>query len=89
MKRLYYLVDDLTGSMKRRKLPDSFSDTELANNFLAFFHDKVQNLADSFYGTSPRPYPMYLLDVPYCGLTYFQLISLTRLNMLLRKSKKT
>ena len=48
IKRLYYLSDDLTGNMKKRTFPDGFSDTELANSFLAFFHDKVKNLAHSF-----------------------------------------
>ncbi|KAK3867148.1 hypothetical protein Pcinc_027371 [Petrolisthes cinctipes] len=48
MNKLYKLFDSLTGNVKKRKLPDGFSDKELADAFCKLFKDKMMNIISDF-----------------------------------------
>ena len=48
MSKLYHILDNLTRNKKKKRLPEGFSDEELAQNFLEFFTTKIRNVLDSF-----------------------------------------
>ena len=47
-KTLYQVVNNLTDNTKVQVLPSAASDTELANNFLHFFNQKIQKIRSKF-----------------------------------------
>ena len=48
IKKLYAIIDNLTGHKKKILLPEGFSDEVLANMFSDFFESKIENLVGSF-----------------------------------------
>ena len=48
IKKLYAIIDNLTGNRKKVILPEGFSDMELASMFSDFFESKIDNLVGSF-----------------------------------------
>lgn len=48
-----YNLDRLTGNSKEKKLPESYSDRVLADEFLEFFKSKIENIVSDF-AEAPR-----------------------------------
>ena len=48
INKLYLILDSLTGNKKTNKLPEGFTDEELANKFLEFFDIKIRNVVRTF-----------------------------------------
>ena len=48
IKKLYAIIDNLTGNGKKKMLPEGFSDEELAAMFSDFFENKIENLVGGF-----------------------------------------
>ena len=47
-KKLYKLINHLTGNITQNRLPDSNSDNELANRFAKYFTDKIDKISKTF-----------------------------------------
>ena len=60
-KKLYQVLNNLTGRQTKSKLPDGYSDTVLANKFMTFFNDKITTIVDSF---QPCDIPFYHVFYP-------------------------
>ena len=54
VNKLYLVLHNLTGNKKKKKLPEGFSEEELANEFLEFFENKILNVVNSFAGSNLR-----------------------------------
>ncbi len=48
INKLNKLLKNLTGSKKKKNLPEGFADDELANKFLIYFANKMQQMVDIF-----------------------------------------
>ena len=48
INKLYTVLDSLTGNKKVKRLPDGFTDAELANMFLDFFEKKTEDVIKNF-----------------------------------------
>ena len=44
MGKLYFFLNTLVGEKNKELLPENVSDTRLANNFLAFFENKITDI---------------------------------------------
>lgn len=51
LNKLYNVLDNLTGSKKKHKLPEGYSDSELADRFLNFFNNKIARITSTFIDT--------------------------------------
>ena len=88
-KRLYFLLNSLTGNIKKEKFPEGFTDLNLANEFMRFFDNKVKNIVNSFQDVGPGVVHRYLPDTPRIGLTSFNTINREHLQVLLKRLNKT
>lgn len=48
INKLYNVLDNLMGNKKKNKLPEGYSDGDLANMFLEFFDNKINRIIESF-----------------------------------------
>ena len=48
INKLYKVLDNLTGNKKMNKLPEGYSDGDLAAKFLDFFDNKISGIIESF-----------------------------------------
>lgn len=88
-KRLYSVLNNLTGKSCVKKLPDGHSDMDLANDFMKSFDGKIRNIVSSLEGAEQAHHVTYMPDIPYVGLTSFSEISIDALKTLLKNIKKT
>ena len=91
LRKLYCILNDLTGYTSKKSLPDGFSEQELANLFLGFFKDKIDNIINTFSGIT---IPEIENNIPeMCAhntrLTQFQTIQEQELIEIMSKMKKT
>ena len=49
---LYKILDSLTGDKRKHELPESCSDSKLANDFVYFFDNKIKNIISTFVSDS-------------------------------------
>ena len=54
---LYNIINNLTGSKKKKQLPEGFTDEELADMFLEFFERKIIDAVENITETSTGPTP--------------------------------
>ena len=79
-KRLYSLLDSLTGNLKKQKrFPEGYTDTDFANEFVKYFNGKITQIVISFQGSGPLPQHRHMPDIPYIGLPNFREVDLNYL----------
>ena len=84
--KLYKILHGLTGNKKKNRLPEGFSDDILANMFLEFFDNKIQNIVESFGVTELwRP----LMPPPRLKLRSFRLIDGGVVRSIIKRVKYT
>lgn len=54
INKLYRTLNDLTGYKKKNKLPEGFSNEELAGKFIDFFDEKIKDIIRDIGETSPE-----------------------------------
>ena len=90
-RRLYSIVNNLTGNSSIKKLPNGLSDMDLANSFMTYFDEKMRTIVSSLE-EAERAHCVtysYMLDVPYVGLASFREITIHAIQTLLKNIKKT
>ena len=86
MNKLYKLFNSLTGNIKKKKLPDGFTDKELADAFCVFFKNKISVIVSSFVHAPIQP----VIDINIeTRLLCFNVISKEELINILKRAKKT
>ena len=87
MGKLYFFLNTLVGGENKKLLPESVSDSRLANNFLAFFENKITGI--SAYIESNNEAISHLPDIPYCKFDKFKEVTLSDTKDILSKAKKS
>ena len=86
MNKLYQVLNNLTGSVRKKRLPDGFDDRVLAENFCEFFKNKIENLVSGF--AVPLP-PDEIESATTSRLECFKTINKEDLSRIIGKAKKT
>ena len=89
MKKLYCILNGLTGNSSKKFLPDGFTNQELANCFLVFFKEKIENIIHSFADIATPNDTRNMVYVRNIKLSRFQTIQKTDLMEIISKTKKT
>ena len=86
--KLYKILDNITGRKKRNRLPEGFTDEELANDFIQFFDAKIGGIIRSF-GDDTRDDLLLEAPVPGYRLTSFRPITSVSLKSIIERAKPT
>ena len=86
MHKLYLLLNSLTGSAVKKRLPDGFSDQALADAFCEFFRNKIENLTSGFVDVCPQLSPEPVTDA---RLLSFKTVNKNDLTRVIENAKKT
>lgn len=86
-KKLYRLLNGLTGCFSEKNLPDGKSDQLLANEFLKFFKNKIDNISNSF--TQNLVSPIFVDNTANIRLSSFQTIDDISVANIITSIKKT
>ena len=89
MRRVYCILNSLTGNLRKKNIPDGFSDQELANNFLDYFKNKIDNIIHSFVNTSVPAYRSCMINTSDIRFTCFHTVDLKEISDIMAKSRKT
>ena len=89
LRKLYCILNGLTGTSNKKVLPDGFSNQELANNFLVFFKTKIDNIIHSFTNITVPNDPVSIENFTNIRFTRFQTIHEAELMDIISKTKKT
>ena len=74
MGKLYFFLNILVGGKNKEVLPENVSDVGLANNFSAFFENKITDCA---HIESNDEAISHLPDIPYCKFDKFKEVTLS------------
>ena len=88
-KKLYRLLNGLSGCSSDKRLPDGKSDNVLANEFLNFFKNKIDTISNSFTQNLVRPVVADSLTNNNVKLSSFQIIDDTSVSNIITRIKKT
>ena len=83
--KLYFLLNTLIGGKNKKLLPENVSDARLANNFSAFFENKITDI--SAHIESNNEAVTHLPDIPYCKFDKFKEVTLPDTKDILSKGK--
>ena len=86
MGKLYFFLNTLVGGKNKQLLPENVSDARLANNFSAFFENKITDICA--YIESNDEAMSHLPDIPYCKFDKFKEVTLSDTKDILSKAKK-
>ena len=86
MGKLYFFLNTLVGGKNKELLPENVSDMRLANNFSAFFENKIKDICAHIDNNDEEI--SHLPDIPYCKLDKFKEVTLTDMKDILNKAKK-
>ena len=86
MVKLYFFLNTLVGGKNKELLSENVSDTRLANNFSAFFENKINDICAHIDNNDKEI--SHLLDIPYCKLDEFKEVTLTDMKDILSKAKR-
>ncbi|XP_076045645.1 uncharacterized protein LOC143027877 [Oratosquilla oratoria] len=86
MHKLYKVLDNLTGNKKKHKLPEGYSDSELANKFLYFF-DKITRIISTI--SNNNSVVLESEQTSEIKLTAFQTVSESTVKDVIEKAKFT
>ena len=86
MGKLYFFLNTLVGGKNKQLLPENVSDTRLANNFSAFFENKITDICAHIESNDEAI--SHLPDIPYCKFDKFK-VTLSDTKDILSKAKKT
>ena len=89
MRKLYCILNGLTGYVSTKTLPDGYSDQELANNFLVFFKEKIENIIHTFTSITLHRNVNTIIVVQNIKLARFQTIQASEVIEIMSKMKKT
>ena len=84
--KLYFFLNTLIGGKHKKLLPESVSDARLANNFSAFFENKITDI--SAHIESNNEAISHLPDIPYCKFDKFKEVTLPDTKDIPSKAKK-
>ena len=87
MGKLYFFLNTLVGGKNKKLLPESVSDSRLANNFSAFSENKITDI--SAHIESNNEAISHLPDIPYCKFDKFKEVTLSDTKDILSKAKKS
>lgn len=87
MHKLYKILDDLTGNKKKQKLPEGYSESELANEFLHFFDNKIRRIVSAFSGNDRVVFGNE--QTPEVTLTEFRTVSESTVRDVIKRAKFT
>ena len=85
MGKLYFFLNTLVGGKNKKLLPESVSYSRLANNFSAFFENKITDI--SAHIESNNEAISHLPDIPYCKCDKFKEVTLSDTKDILSKAK--
>ena len=80
-------LNTLVGRQKKELLPEDVSDMSLANNFLASFENKSNDIRA--HTSNNENEIRHLPDISICKLNKFEEVTLTDMKDTLRKANKT
>lgn len=86
--KLHKILDNLIGKKKCSRLPEGFSDDELADNFVQFFEGKIKGIVRSF-GDYSQDDQSSEAPVPGHKLTSFNPVTSASLKLTMKKMKPT
>ena len=86
MNKLYGVLDNLTGRAVEKKLPDGYANQELAEKFLRFFKEKIDNIVSVFNETLSMANNEPEFEE---RLTCFKSVNIDDVVRIIRKTKKT
>ena len=75
MGKLYFFLNTLVGGKNKELLPENVSDTRLANNFSAFFENKITDICAHIESNDEAI--NHLPDIPYCKFDKFKEVTLS------------
>ena len=87
ISKLYKVLDNLTGSKKKHRLPEGYSDSELASKFLDFFDNKIKRIVDMFGNN--RVEIVDNIQMPVERLSSFREVNESEVNNIIKKAKFT
>ena len=86
MGKLYFFLNTLVGGKNKELLPENVSDTRLANNFSAFFENKITDICAHIESNDEAI--SHLPDIAYCKSDKFKEVMLSDTKDILSKAKK-
>ncbi|KAK3891530.1 hypothetical protein Pcinc_004574 [Petrolisthes cinctipes] len=84
---LYKILDCLTGDKRKHKLPESCSDSKLANDFVYFFDNKIKNIISTF--VSDSSHMVMSEQTSDIKLSEFRIVSELTVSEMIKKAKPT
>lgn len=87
--KLYKILDDLTGNKKKQKLPEGYVDSELANEFLQFFENKIRRIVSAFSRSDSVVSGNEHISEPEVKLTVFQTVTESTVKDVITRAKYT
>ena len=84
--KLYFFLNTLVDGKNKELLPENVSDTRLANNFLAFFENKITDTCAHIESNDEAT--SHLSDIPYCKFDKFKEVTLSDTKDILSKAQK-
>lgn len=88
INKLYKVLDNLAGSRKRNKLPEGYTDSELASQFLTFFDAKISRILLSFNSDDSERL-MRNVQVTEVKLSTFHAVSVSTVRDVIKRSNLT
>lgn len=87
MNKLYKVLENLTGNKKKAKLPEGYTDGELANMFLEFFENKICGIISTFDSNSNND--VVSESVPERKLSSFSTVTTLMIRKIMTQVKLT
>ena len=87
IKKLYAVIDNLTGNGKKKMLPEGFSDEELAAMFSDFFENKIDNLVGD--SAEEAQFDLHLIVSHENRLKHFVTVDLIKIRSIVSRVKRT
>ena len=85
MGKLYFFLNTLVGGKNKKLLPEDASDARLANNFSAFYENKITDICAHIESNNEAI--SHLPDIPYCKFDKFKELTLSDTKDILSKAK--
>ena len=84
---MYFFINTLVGGKNKEILPENVNDMRLANDFSAFFENKINDICANIDNNVSEI--RYLPDIPYCKLDKFKEVTFTDMKDIISITKKT
>ena len=86
MGKLYFFLNTLVGGKNKELLPENVSDARLANNFSAFFVNKITDISTNIESNDEAI--SHLPDIPYCKFDKLKEVTLSDTKDILSKANR-